>query len=206
MGPTLDGGTSFSRVRPTLFVVALFLLIVSAPFLAWRMTDVGNRRDYGRFLSTTVAGAGVEIVGIQRLPTAWDGEENAYVRSLESPDSPLLEFDINGRFGDQIRVDLSTDARWARIWLAHEPPLIGEEGVVAGDSSYFLNHALGQTARQDVFPGSVIAYANLGTRFVLRAPTATVRERVTLLGLRPALPDEDMVRGEKVRWHRTTHR
>ena len=145
-------------------------------------------------------------MGIQRMPTAWDGEENVFVRSLASPDTPLLEFDINGRFGDQLRVDLSTDANWARIWLAHEPPLIGEVGAVSGDSSYFLDYTLGQTKRQDVFPGSVIAYANLKTGFVLSAPTATVSERVSLLGLRPALPDDEAIRGETVHWTRTTHR
>lgn len=203
---SIEGPTAPSRhLHPVVLLILVAAVFVAVPWLAWHgLTDVGQRRDYGRFIPAS-GHPGVEIQGIQRCPTAWGAEELVYVRTLARPEAPLLEFDINGQFGNRLRVDLSTDGTWARIHIAHDPPLVGEMGTSHG-ARYFLPHRQGDTRRQDVYPTSVVAYVDFQRGLVLRYSTATPAERDALLGLRRALPEEETIRGETLHWIPTNQR
>lgn len=193
------------KASAPLVIVCAVIFVVAASLVGCSvLSDVGRERSYGVF--TSPGGASVEIVGIQRMPTSWGAEENAYVRSLAAADAPRIEFDINGRFGPGLRVDVSADGTWVRIWDQLDPPAVGEVGDVPPDAHYFLDYTQGQTSRQDVFRASLTACVNLRTGFVLRYSSATSAERRERFRLLSALPDTEDIRGERVQWTRATRK
>jgi len=152
-------------------------------------------------------GAFLEIVTSQRVPDSWGGEEYVYARLRRGDEvSPLLEIDINGRFGDRLRADFSPGARWARISVELDPPHVGEQTWLDdGGSGAFVFQPWdqGRARVRKEYRHFVVAYVDFDAKRVVR-PTllqSTKAERRTLFPLFEELPQAQEFRGERLEWH-----
>ena len=117
-------------------------------------------------------------------------------------ESPRLEIDINGRFCEGLHVDISRDRQWARVYLDVVPPRIGEVVPIDGAKGgyWFKSHAGGETAKQERFPYTIVAYVDFRADAVLRHSSATVEERGTILGLVRDVPAAQDIRQRRIEW------
>ena len=184
------------------------------------MSNAGREATYGTFVAAG-GDSEVEILSRQRMPDSWGGEENVYARYRSGDyESQKLDIDINGRFRDTLRVDLSREGRWARIYLAIDPPVTAETAWVDhGDGSghYLMPGAADasatpstpvQTGQPAIYRWSVLAYVDFSTGTVIRWPNAasTPEERRTLLTKFDELPPLQTIRGTRIEWVPTTKR
>jgi hypothetical protein len=170
--------------------------------LACIACGVGKDGSCGIFASEA-AGAQVAISTVQRVPAAWGGEQYVFAQLRAGTyESPMLEIDINGRFCEELHVDISRDRQWARVYLDLVPPWIGESVPIDGGKGgyWFKSYARGETAKQERFPYTVVAYVDFKANTVLRHSSATHEERGAILGLARAVPVIQEIRQHRIEW------
>lgn len=152
----------------------------------------------------------VVVTTQKRVPDLLGGEE--YVRARVTADGRQYgpwEIDINGRFGDTLHADISTDGRWVRFYQRLPRPVRGArtKRLVNGEMVDFLVGAKEAGSQARDHPYSILAYVSTEPsrmyRFAHQYSTAQMRDAY-YFGLQESLPATQRFEGRDVTWEPAT--
>lgn len=93
--------------------------LICLPFL---ISACSFRPDRSVVYGSEIPGSSLKVIYDQRVPDFMGGEE--YV-DVEFQDGSRHRIDNNGRYSEWLRVDVSGDARWYRLYMKNRYRLVG---------------------------------------------------------------------------------